>query len=379
METLVKNSFITYHKGCAYLLLPIRLLLTFLIIFTGVICITFTNNIIFNDKLSKRVIDYTVDSLIYTMGLNIRYIEDENYKNYFKNNEYSDRNFIYVFNHIHFFDSLILYKTLCRENILSTVMVKHMAEQFPISIIFRMSQSISISRDEKSGAVDKIKERLFRKRNVIIAPDSCQDPGDKLIAPFKTGAFAPDHLILPLIIRYIPSTDRNLVWNRNNHTDLDHFRNIFLDGHIEGHIRILDFESPKHNGDIKKFRDHVYNNMTTELGKMPSSYPGRVNMDNYKYDDPFYSLVNLTLYIYPFTMYGLHYNNYSILLINLLLFITGFFKYNYPTNNTKMFHIIYMKFALMTYYHMGLFTYMNLLYMCGYTLFVAYFTNHINI
>jgi len=345
-----------FHNVAGYILFPVRVLSLLVTVLSCASLVVFSDKVLSNDTLTKRILDRTLEFIMYIVGLNINIVEDDNYKEFVKNNEYSDRNYIIVFNHIHLYDSFMMYNMFCSKKLVSGVIVEHMANKFPINIIVRLSESIIIDRDKRMGTVSKIKERLFRRRNVIIAPDSCQDPGEELIAPFKTGAFAPDQLILPVVIRYVPSTDRNLVWNRDS--DLQHITNALLDGHIDGYIKLLDFEPPKHDGDVIKFRDYVHATMVNGIKSLPYSTPPRVDIPNEEIKHADIRMKCLSLAILPVTLFAMFLHNNILLFANLVLYITGYFSYYNPTNNTNMLNnIVFL--STTAFYYMS---YINNLY-----------------
>ena len=338
-----------FHNVAGYILFPFRVLSLLVIVLSGASVVVFSDKVLSNDALTKRTLDRTLEFIMYIVGLNINIVEDDNYKEFIKNDEYSDRNYIVVFNHIHIYDSFMMYNMFCRKKLVSVVIVEHMAKKFPINIIVRLSDSIVMNRDKRMDTVSKIKERLFRRKNVIIAPDSCQDPGEDLIAPFKTGAFAPDHLVLPVVIRYVPSTDRNLVWNRDS--DLQHLMNALLDGQIDGYIKLLDFEPPnKHNGNAEKFRDHVHSSMVEGIKTLPESIPPRIDIATGELEHADIRMKCLSLAVLPVTLFAMFLQNNLLLFANLVLYITGYYSYYSPTNNTKMLNNIVFLATTAMYY-----------------------------
>ncbi len=322
-----------YHYISGYVLLPIRLLLLFLNISLSFTCLLFVDYIE-SDKeylsYKNKIIDISIRNIINIVGLNINIKNDKNYLDFIDKNQYDKTiNYIVVFNHIHIYDSIVLYSLFNR--IVSVLMVKHMAEKFPINIIFKMSKSISCDRDQRQNTVDKIKKHLFdRISPIVIAADSCGDlKENELICPFKTGAFAPEYPVLPVIIRYIPSSNKDMIWARD--TDVSHILKTLIDGHLDVQLQVLDFE--RVNVEIKdnktrinKFKDKVYEQMTNSLEKLPKMTPPRI--ETFIHNDPYYALIIM--------IFNILYSRKICSMVTLMMFISGYISNKYSTNNTNM-------------------------------------------
>ena len=175
----------------------------------------------------------------------------------------------------------------------------------------------------------KLKIKLKLKTNVYISPDACGIiESHNLIAPFKTGAFATKENIIPVIIRYIPSSSYNINWNNN--TLLKLMFSILIDGHIQCEVKILN-EEKYDNNSIEEYKDLVHHNMNIALSLLEPQYPPRIIYGN---SNQFIFLIFLFIISFFVTLPG------------LLFWITNYFAINYPTNNSIIMNQLFMFYFL---------------------------------
>lgn len=313
-----------YHIYTGYLLAPLRL-----ISFLTISIITFLLLFIIDylpEKFKKQSIYYVVNKfyincIIYICGLKINIDGKENI---------TDNPVIIIGNHIHLYDPIIV--THIYDKFLSYLTYEKY-NIFPISCAFKASDTILCNINKKNGTIEKIKEHLKNKKQLVIFPDRCDIiKENKLIAPFKNGAFIPKEPIQPLVIRYVPSSNLNLNWSEESL--LKHLFKSILDGQIEIHVKVLPIQYYKEEyKSFENYRDNIYNLMCKELQTLPKQYPPRLSIGDIssKYTMKYLLFIPYTLAIFNYIL-GI----YSESIKHLFLFISGYFNNFYPTKNTNL-------------------------------------------
>jgi len=332
-NTIIQTVFKIYHITTGYILFPFRIFAILSLILGTLGGLLVSEGLLDNRNLSEKLVNNLIYSLIWICGLNINIIKNNKYKEFVKNNEYPDKKYLMVFNHTNIYDSFILYALFDR--MLCVVMINYFAEMFPINILFKISNSIKCNRNKREGVVAQIKQKVEEGHKVLIAPDSCQDLREReLIAPFKTGAFAVQETILPLVIRFVTSSTNNYVWGRVS--DAKHIISMLIDGHIEGYIQVLDFEDYNKEKGIEDFRDRVKDKMLVELEALPIPTPPRIEHFNGVFKSDFILTSSLSNIMSAFCSISYLLGNVELCILTMLMGITGTINNNYPTNNVLL-------------------------------------------
>ena len=313
-----------YHIFTGYLLAPIRILLIFSITFFTFTTIGLFE--LFSKNVKEKSIYYLINKfyvplILYLLGITITIQGKENM---------NDKPKIIVGNHIHIYDSYILTSVYDK---LNSFLTFDKFNIFPLSFIFRATDTILCNKSKKMGTIDKIKNHIKNKKSIIIFPDACNIiPKDKNIADFKNGAFIPLEPIQPILIRYIPSSCNN--FNLKNESLLNHLVKSVIDGQIDVRVKILPVE--EYNEDLKNhenYKEKIYNLMSNELTTLPKQYPPRLEIKNCSNE---YTM-NYLLYIsFSLGLINYYFGIYNEGIKHFILFITGYFGNFYQTSNTKL-------------------------------------------
>jgi len=177
--------------------------------------------------------------------------------------------------------------------------------------------------------VDKMKDRLKKGEQINIFSDSCDYiPEGKLIAPFKTGAFATKSPIQPFIIRYVPSSNTNM--NYNDNTPFNLVKSYLLDGDIQVYVKILPLQYYKESyKSYEDYRDEIYGLMTKELSLLPEQKP---NLHVQELSSEY--MMKCLIYLLYLSGFSYVIGNYQFACYLFMNFITGYFCHFYPTKNT---------------------------------------------
>lgn len=337
----------SYNRLAGYVLFPFRIVTILLMITSTIGGLLITDGLLDNKDLSNKLLIQLTRGLVWITGLNINFIKDKNYQDFVDSKQYPGKNYLIAFNHVHFYDNFIMYSLL--QKMLCAVMIQHFAELYPVSILFKISNSIMCNRNEKMGTVEKIRNKVQEGEHVVIAPDSCQDlKNGALLAPFKTGAFAVKETILPVLIRFVSSSTDKVIWDRYTH--MEHVGSLLLDGHIEGYIQLLDFEDYNNEKDIYEFRDRVWNKMNDGLTQLPSAFPPRVieNSPHFIRSHPIMTS-GLIHFLPGISVISWLIGYYTLSILSILMLITGYFTNNYPTNNAKLLNQLVCLYTLWEY------------------------------
>jgi 1-acyl-sn-glycerol-3-phosphate acyltransferase len=154
-------------------------------------CVDYLFNFI---NIKINVIDNTVNNpIIYTHSNNSgKYITWKNQID--KNNKK-----ILIVNHSHYLDSIVLYY-LFRTGFVASEFINKLDLG---RLIVQKCKLLIFKRGVDTNMVNKIKEYLEEKRNIVIYPEGSMGSNDT-IRKFRTGAFYADAHICPIIIKYNP-------------------------------------------------------------------------------------------------------------------------------------------------------------------------------
>ena len=312
----------------------------------------------FPDNLKKKFIYLLVNKLflnfiIYILGLKINI---EGLNNIIK------KPLIIISNNIHLYDPIII--TYIYDNYISFITLEKY-NFFPISIAIKISKTILCGRDKNNRTVEKIKNHLKNKNQLIIFPDRCDIiENNRVIAPFKNGAFIPKEAIQPIVIRYIPTSCLNLNWGEEGL--LSHLFKTILDGELNIYVKILPIQYYKEEyKSFEKYRDNIYNLMSKELQTLPNQYPPRLTIENRSSK---YTMKYLLYIPFSLSIFNYIFSFYLESIKHLFLFITGYFSNFYPTKNTHLMnkatisYFIYETFYCNTLNIYNLYLYLIIIY-----------------
>ena len=200
--------------------------------------------------------------LLWVCGLsNIIVTNKKLFDYYIKNN---DKPFIIICNHTSLWDGIILTSIFGKIRYLAAKSAKD---------LFLGSKYCLNKLDclfvEKSNTVNIIKENLKSDSVLVIFPDAMDPIGiNQCIADFKTGAFAVNCDILPIIIKYDNYTvDPTFFWYKKEHPLYSWFK-VLLNDNITVKVHVLPLIKSKKNKDIVKFKDKVHRYMSKEYRKL---------------------------------------------------------------------------------------------------------------
>lgn len=326
-----------YHKFAGYVLFPIRLI-TYISSTLGIIAI----NVVL-DKLQLNS-----DNLFCKLSLGysnfcirlfgIRIIK--------QGETISDDPCIIISNHINLYDHYVMAHI---QNKVPIFIANDKYNKYPISNLLTYTKSILCSQTKKSGTVQKIKTRLSEGDQVTMYPDACDYiPQDKLIAPFRNGAFVPKAPIQPIVFRYVSSSTTNLNWNDNSLWSI--LLSYLMDGDIQCYVNILPLQT--YNSSYKShedYKDHVYNLMDKELKLLPKQQTLIVTGNpSTKYTmKALLFLLGLGFFMYLI-------GNITISCSIFMNFILGYFCHFYPTKNTCMLDTLVVSYSTIKIYFISI-------------------------
>lgn len=316
MDSFIKD----YHQFAGYVLFPFRVFLSLSTLSFFIIL-----NLIINCIPLNTGLDITVTFSILLqkiIGFTLHIQGEENLINN------SERPCIIVSNHINHFDPLI---QLLIQRKSQTFLTHHVYTKFPFSLLFG-KKPIPCDKEKATGSVFKIKNHILSGGQLTMFPDGCNlIPPNQLLAPFRRGAFAPKEPVLPMVIRYVPSTQSNLNWD-NEQTLFSLTRNVLLDGDIQVYVSILPLETYTDEYDSSEdYKQHVFDRMENELSKLPKQKP-TLKIQSRENEYVCFPLCNL-LY---FSLLNLLLQKTYLSTLASLCFIFSYFGQYYPTGNTRL-------------------------------------------
>lgn len=147
-----------------------------------------------------NVIDNTVNNpIIYTSHTNSNGIISNGKYITWKNQIDKNNKKILIVNHSHYLDSIILYY-LFRTGFVASEFINKLDLG---RLIVQKCKLLIFKRGVDTNMVNKIKEYLEEKRNIVIYPEGSMG-SNNTIRKFRTGAFYADAHICPVIIKYNP-------------------------------------------------------------------------------------------------------------------------------------------------------------------------------
>ena len=322
-----------YHTYVGYLLFPLRLV-TF--VSSTLLTISLINLIDlfgYNQLSYKLLTNYG----IYTTKLFGLTIHSEG------QNHLTDKPCIIVGNHINLYDHYVMNYVM---NKLPSFIGSDKFNIFPISTMIKTSDSILCNPEKKGNVVEKIKERIKEGGQITIYPDGCNPiPEGKLISPFRSGAFVPKVPILPIVIRYVPSSNTNMNWYTDtiSNTPFSILKSYLQDGDIHVYVKILPLQEYKDSyKSHEDYRDDIYELMTNELSKLPDQTPDLIiGEPSTEYTMNYLLKIPLTLALISHCI-GYHYSATP----HYLLFISTYFCHMYPTQNTILFDRLVVPYTI---------------------------------
>jgi len=319
-----------YHRLIGKLLFPLRFIL--LINFYLIIIISIYTLGIFSKYYTNKFLVFMNKLCIYISGINLHIEGRENLSNKKK---------IIISNHINIFDIHLIINIF---NKILPFIASNYLYIYPLNKLFDYSDSVIINKHKNTGGIDKIKKHFNNKNELVIFPDACNIiPNNLNISSFKNGAFVHKLPIQPIIIRYVPSSNKNV--NINNNSLIINLCKFLMDGHIDVFIKILPLEEYKdHYKD--DYKNLIYKKMSDGLKLLPNQYPPGIIFIKKNYS----VISKIFLYFY-FTIGILNYisSNYYKSSSYLLFFISNYFNYKYNTNNTQIFTIL-INFIIIYHY-----------------------------
>lgn len=330
-----------YHKFAGYLLFPLRLIVVIMIQCLSPIIIYSLDKLGYS-SLSETCLLHMNKFLIKVVGFDIEIDGQE---------LITDKPCLFVSNHINCFDSYII--TDCIKKIPSFVgNVKF--NVFPLSFFYNYFKVIGVEKGKRNNTVEKIKKRVQEGGQLIIYPDSNDYiPEDKVIAPFKSGAFVSKCPIQPIVIRYVSSSNKNMDWTQKSYNN-----NIFtlawsylIDGDMKVYIKVLPLQEYKDSyKSYEEYRDNIYNIMSDELIQLPAQESKIHFMGN-----PSSKITMKYLcYLLGISLICNLVGNYVFATCGLINFIVGYFCHFYPTKNTIAVDIISVIYSISTVYFLSI-------------------------
>lgn len=253
----------------------------------------------------------------------------------------TDKPCIIVGNHINMYDHYIMTNTL---NKLPPYIASNKFNIRPINIIFNFMKCI-YTENKKGYVVEKMKERIKEGGQITIYPDGCNPiPEGKLIAPFRNGAFVPKAPILPIVIRYVPSSNTNMNWYTDtiSNTPFSLLKSYLLDGDIHVYVKVLPLQHYKDSyKSHEEYRDVIYDLMTHELSTLPEQVPTIV------VGKPSSKVTMLCLNVIMSVALVSHCIG-NTLCASLLFMnsIAGYFCHFYPTKNTQLLDMVSISYTI---------------------------------
>jgi 1-acyl-sn-glycerol-3-phosphate acyltransferase len=325
MDLFIKE----YHEFAGCVLFPLRLFLGVSTLSFFTIINLILNCIPLNTGLDSNVMCSIILQKI--MGITLHIQGEENIR------LHSQTPCIIVSNHINHLDPMI---HLLVQRKSQTFLTKNIYTKFPFSLLFG-KKPIPCDKEKATGAVFKIKNKILEGGQVTMFPDGCNViPPNEILAPFRRGAFAPKEPVLPIVIRYVPSTRKNMNWN-NDQTLLSLTKEFFLDGDIHVYVSVLPLETYKDEYDSsEEYKNHVFDRMESELSKLPKQTPS-IQIQKKNDENIFSPLCNL-LYL---SLLNLLFQNTYWSTLSALGFIFSYFRRYYPTGNTRLLDDVFVSYC----------------------------------
>ena len=315
-----------YHVAAGYLLFPVRVTVFLMSFVPGLLTLSIVQKLGFT-RLSTSICNAYVSFYRWLGGLTL-HIEGK---------EHIVENACVVANHINLYDHFVIATTL---GYILPYVVSTKFNVSPINIICDTIKCI-YTGGEKGSTVEQIRKRIKGGSGLIIYPDACNTiPEGDLIAPFKSGAFVPKAPILPIVIRYVPSSTTNMNWysekeskgQYKQNTILSLLTSYLLDGDIHVYVKVLPLQEYKSSyKSHDEYKEDIHELMSQALATLPKQTP------TVMVGEPSTALTM------KYIMYLLYYALFSYCIGNTLgacllcmNVIATYFCHFYPTVNTRL-------------------------------------------
>lgn len=320
------------HKFAGYIIFPIRVIFSTCLTLVTFGSLTILDHIGFKKMGDNLVLRYTYN-IIKLFGISIHIKGLENI---------TDKPCIIVGNHINIYDHFVMTYI---QNKLPAFISSDKFNIFPISYLITYFRNIHCNPEKKGNVVEKIRERIKEGGQITIYPDGCNIiPDKKLIAPFRNGAFVPKEPILPIVIRYVSSSNENMNWCTNtiSNSPFSILTSYLLDGDINVYVKVLPLQHYKDSyKSHEDYRDYIYELMTTELSKLPEQKPtlivGRPSTE---------ITMNYLIYLLYLSLFTYCIGNISFCCMYLFHFISSYFCHFYPTKNTQLLDMLIVSYNI---------------------------------
>lgn len=211
--------------------------------------------IIIPKKFVYKISQFFSKKLLYVCGLNNITVHNKELFDYYFN---KGKPFIIICNHISLWDGIILTSIFGK--------VRYLASKTSTNVFIGTQHCLN-KLDclfvEQQNTVNKIKENLNTNNVLIIFPDAMNEiPLNQCIADFKTGAFAINCDILPVIIKYDNFTINPTFYWYKNENPIYSWIKILFNYNINIKVKVLPLI--KSNKNINKFKDKVHKYMSKE-------------------------------------------------------------------------------------------------------------------
>lgn len=204
---------------------------------------------------------YASKLLLFVCNLsNITVINKHLFNHYLAKANQTGKAFIIISNHTSLWDGIILTSIFGKLRYLAAKSAKNVF--FGTEYCLNKLDCLFV---EKQNTVSKIKNNLKSNNVLVIFPDAMdQIPINQCIADFKTGAFAVNCDILPIIIKYDNYTINPTFFWYKKENPLHAWTKILLNDNIHIKIKVLPLLKSKKDRNICKFKDKVHEYMSKE-------------------------------------------------------------------------------------------------------------------
>ena len=213
--------------------------------------------IIIPKKFLYKISQFFSQKLLYVCGLSNINVINKDLFTYYVN---KGKPFIIICNHISLWDGIILTSIFGKVRYLAAKSSKNVF----IGTKYCLNK-LDCLFVEKQNTVNKIKENLNSDNILVIFPDAMgRIDVNQCIADFKTGAFAVNCDILPIIIKYDNYTVNPTFYWYKNENPLYSWIKVLLNNDINIKVKVLPLIKSKNGRDINKFKDKVHQYMSKE-------------------------------------------------------------------------------------------------------------------
>lgn len=213
--------------------------------------------IIIPKKFIYKISQFFSQKLLWVCGLNNIIVTNKFLFDYYINKK---KPFIIICNHISLWDGIILTSIFGN--------VRYLASKTSTNVFIGAKyclNKLDCLFVEKENTVNKIKENLNSDNVLVIFPDAMEQiPSNQCIADFKTGAFAVNCDILPIIIKYDNYTVNPTFYWYKKENPLHSWIKILSNNDITIKVKVLPLIRNKEGRNITKFKNKVHKYMSNE-------------------------------------------------------------------------------------------------------------------